>query len=121
VSTQNRLPAVSAPSITSPLPANWGENVSIVGAVCADRVLAHRTFDGAVNGPRFIDFVLPAIVSGGRRRARQPFRAITRWRSAPWWRKRERLLFVPPYSPDFRPIEPSFPCLKAAIARDRGA
>ena len=32
-------------------PANWGRNVSIVGAVRADRVLAHQTFDGAVNGP----------------------------------------------------------------------
>ncbi len=43
-------------------PTNWGQNISIVGAVRADRVLAHQTFDGAVNGPRFIDFVRHRLV-----------------------------------------------------------
>ncbi len=97
-------------------PANWGQNVSIVGAVRADRVLAHQTFDGAVNGPKFIDFVrrrlVPrlypddVVVLDNLRAHHAPeVRALVEQTGA-------RLLFLPPYSPDFSPIEPCWAFLK---------
>lgn len=38
-------------------PANWGKNLTVVGAVKNDRVVCHTTFEGAMNKPRFICFV----------------------------------------------------------------
>lgn len=97
-------------------PANWGQNVSIVGAVRADRVLAHQTFDGAVNGPKFIEFVrrrlVPRLYPGDvvvldnlRAHHAPEVRSLVEETGA-------RLLFLPPYSPDFSPIEPCWAFLK---------
>jgi transposase len=91
-------------------PANWGKNVSIVGAVRADRVLAHQTFDGAVNGPKLIEFVrrrlVPRMYQGDvvvldnlRAHHAPEVRSLVENTGA-------RLIFLPPYSPDFSPIEP---------------
>jgi len=98
-------------------PTNWGKNVSIVGAVRADRVLAHQTFDGAVNGPKFIDFVRRRLVP-----RLYPGDVVVldnlRAHHAPEVRSlvegaRARLLFLPPYSPEFSPIEPCWSFLKS--------
>lgn len=97
-------------------PANWGKNVSIVGAVRADRVLAHQTFDGAVNGPKFIEFVrerlVPRLYPGDvvvldnlRAHHAPEVRSLVESVGA-------RLLFLPPYSPEFSPIEPCWAFLK---------
>ncbi len=97
-------------------PTNWGQNISIVGAVRADRVLAHQTFDGAVNGPKFIDFVrhrlVPRLYPGDvvvldnlRAHHAPEVRCLVEAAHA-------RLLFLPPYSPEFSPIEPCWSFLK---------
>jgi transposase len=97
-------------------PTNWGQNISIVGAVRADRVLAHQTFDGAVNGPRFIDFVrhrlVPRLYPGDvvvldnlRAHHAPEVRCLVESAQA-------RLLFLPPYSPELSPIEPCWSFLK---------
>jgi transposase len=97
-------------------PTNWGENLSVVGAVRADRVLAHQTFEGAVNGPKFIDFVrrrlAPRLYPGDvvvldnlRPHHAPEVRRLIEATGA-------RLMFLPPYSPDFSPIEPCWSFIK---------
>jgi transposase len=97
-------------------PANWGKNLSVVGAVRADRVLAHQTFDGAINGPKFIEFVrerlVPRLYPGDvvvldnlRPHHAPEVRRLIEEAGA-------TLLFLPPYSPDFSPIEPCWAFIK---------
>jgi transposase len=97
-------------------PANWGENISIVGAIRCDRVLAHQTFDGAVNGPKFVSFVrnrlCPRLYPGDvvildnlRPHHAPDVRTLVEATGA-------HLMFLPPYSPDFSPIEPCWSFLK---------
>lgn len=97
-------------------PANWGENLSVVGAIRADRVLAHQTFEGAVNGPRFVQFVRRRLI-----RRLYPGDVVVldnlRAHYAPAVRELiesvgARLVFLPPYSPDFSPIEPCWSFIK---------
>ena len=112
--TYGRAPR--GPRVLDHRPTNWGKNVSIVGAVRADRVLAHQTFDGAVNGPRFVDFIrkrlAPRLYPGDvvvldnlRAHYAPEVRSLVEGAQA-------RLLFLPPYSPDFSPIEPCWSFLK---------
>jgi transposase len=97
-------------------PANWGKNISVVGAIRVDRVLAHKTFEGAVNGPKFIDFIrrrlLPRLFPGD-----VVVLDNLRPHHAPEVRRlvesaKAKLLFLPPYSPDFSPIEPCWSFIK---------
>lgn len=102
-------------------PANWGENLSVVGAVRADRVLCHQTFVGAVNGPRFVEFVRDTlcprlypgdvIVLDNLKPHHAPIvRELVEAVGA-------RLLFLPPYSPDLSPIEPCWSLVKHHLRR----
>ncbi|MEP7049976.1 MAG: IS630 family transposase [Pseudomonadota bacterium] len=97
-------------------PTNWGKNISIVGAVRADRVLAHQTFDGAVNRPKFVDFVRKrlatrlypgdvVVLDNLRAHYAPEVRSLVEGAGA-------RLLFLPPYSPDFSSLEPCWSFLK---------
>jgi transposase len=97
-------------------PANWGKNLSMVGAIRVDRVLAHQTFEGAVNGPRFVEFVRRRLV-----RRLYPGDVVVldnlRAHYAPAVRQLVEsvgasLVFLPPYSPDFSPIEPCWSFIK---------
>lgn len=102
-------------------PANWGENLSVVGAIRADRVLCHQTFTGAVNGPRFVEFVRErlcprlypgdVVVLDNLRAHHAPIvRELVEAEGA-------QLLFLPPYSPDFSPIEPCWSFVKHHLRR----
>ncbi len=102
-------------------PANWGENLSVIGAVRVDRVLCHRTFVGAVNGPRFVSFVrenlCPRLYAGDvvvldnlKPHHAPVVRELVEAVGA-------RLLFLPPYSPDLSPIEPCWSFVKAHLRR----
>ena len=97
-------------------PANWGKNLSVIGAIRADRVLAHQTVDGAVNGPKFIDFVrcrlAPRLYPGDvvvldnlRAHHAPEVRRLIEAAGA-------CVLFLPPYSPEFNPIEPCWAFMK---------
>jgi transposase len=102
-------------------PANWGKNHTVVGAIKNDRVVCHTTIEGAMNKPRFIDFIdnvlcprLPrgAVVVLDNLRAhhapevRQAIEAVG-----------ARVLYLPPYSPDLNPIELCWSFTKAWLRR----
>lgn len=102
-------------------PANWGENLSVIGAIRVDRVLCHRTFVGAVNGPRFVQFVretlCPRLYPGDvvvldnlRPHHAPVVRELVTSVGA-------TLLFLPPYSPDMNPIEPCWSFVKHHLRR----
>lgn len=102
-------------------PANWGKNLSIVGAIRQDRVLCHQTFEGAINSQRFIEFVehrlCPRLYPGDvvlldnlRQHHAPRVRELVEATGA-------RLLFLPPYSPEFNPIEPCWSFVKAYLRK----
>jgi transposase len=113
--------ALSGERVVDHKPVNWGDNLSIVGAVRADRVLCHQTFVGAVNGPRFVEFVretlCPRLYPGDvivldnlRAHHAPAVRELVEGVGA-------RLLFLPPYSPDLSPIEPCWSFVKHHLRR----
>lgn len=90
-------------------PANWGGNVTIVGAIKSDRVVCHQTFDGAMTKPRFIDFVRRVLCS---RLPKGSIVVMHNLRAHHAVEVREAieavgssLMHTPPYSPDLNPIE----------------
>lgn len=102
-------------------PANWGKNLSVIGAVRRDCVLCHQTVEGAVNGPKFIEFVekrlVPRLGKGDvvvmdnlRPHHAPRVRELIEERGA-------ELIFLPPYSPDFSPIEPCWSFIKHHLRR----
>lgn len=111
------------------VPQNYGENVTMLGALSVAGVEALMTVNGATDGDVFLAFVRevlsPTLQPGdvviwdnlGAHRS-QAVRAAVEARGA-------RLLFLPPYSPDLNPIERCWSKIKtflrAAKARTREA
>lgn len=102
-------------------PANWGKNLTVVGAITNDRVVCHRTIVGAMDKPRFVDFVentlCPRLAPGSvvvldnlRPHHAPEVRAAIEARGC-------RLLYQPPYSPDLNPIELCWSFIKARLRR----
>ena len=102
-------------------PANWGENLSVIGAIRVDRVHCHQTLEGAVNGPRFVEFVekrLCRFLQVGDVVVMDNLRAhhVPAVREA-IERQGAELLFMPPYSPDLNPIELCWSFIKNVARR----
>jgi transposase len=102
-------------------PAHKGENFSIVGAVRADRILCHQTVQGSVNGPRFVEFIerrlCPRLYPGD-----VVVMDNLRLHHAPIVRELiedegAQLIFLPPYSPEFSPIEPCWSFVKHQLRK----
>jgi transposase len=110
-------------------PQNYGENVTMLGALSATGLEALMTVDGATDGEVFTTFVrevlAPVLREGdivvldnlGAHRSAAA-RGAVEARGA-------RLVFLPPYSPDMNPIERCWSkiktALRAAKARTREA
>jgi len=100
-------------------PINYGENVTILGALTLKGLDAVMTIEGACNGEVFLAYVgevlCPTLRPGqfvimdnlsahkvtGVREAIEAVGAT--------------LLYLPPYSPDFNPIEPAWSKLKSFL------
>jgi transposase len=102
-------------------PTNWGGNITAVAAIRSDAVVCQRSFIGAMNTPRFVDFVehqlVPQLRSGDvvvldnllphkALRARELVNAAG-----------AELVLLPPYSPDLNPIEPMWGFVKGKLQR----
>lgn len=102
-------------------PANWGKNLTVVGAIKNDRIVCHRTFEGAMNKPRFIDFIRHVLcprLSPGAVVVLDNLRA----HHAPEVRDAvegvgAHVLYLPPYSPDLNPIELCWSFAKSCLRR----
>jgi transposase len=105
--------------LIEPRPRNWGDNLSLVGAMRADGWLALATGWGALDTGRFVAWVkrrlVPYLRPGdivvldnlGAHKAPR-VRALVEQAGA-------TLQFLPPYSPDFNPIESGWALIKKRI------
>ena len=102
-------------------PVNRGKNISIVGAVRLRGVVAMRAFEGSINIAKFLDFLerdlLPytragdVLIMDNLSVHRDP-KVIDKITQA-----RVRVLFLPPYSPEFNPIELYWSSFKSTLRR----
>jgi transposase len=104
-------------------PANRGENKTVVAALTLDGVGPFLRFDGPMTTDRFEGYVRfrlaptlrpgQVVVADNLTAHRSPaVRAAIEQRGA-------RFLLLPPYSPDFNPIEEAFSKVKQALRRAR--
>jgi len=105
----------------APVPHGHWKTTTFVGGLTLDGVTAPMTIDGAMTGAAFLAYVeqvlaptlrpgdivvldnLPAHKPAGIREAIEAAGAA--------------MLFLPPYSPDFNPIEMAFSKIKAALKK----
>jgi len=115
--------------VTDSVPKNYGENVTMLGALSLSGVEALMTVNGATDGDIFLAFVrevlAPTLCAGdivicdnlGAHRSQAAREAVEA--------EGARLVFLPPYSPDMNPIERCWSKIKtflrAAKARTREA
>jgi transposase len=90
-------------------PMNWGDNISVIGAIRLSGVVCQQSFRGAVATAQFLEFargaLCPALRPGdvvvldnlGAHKAPAVKDAIEATGA--------QLVFLPPYSPDLNPIE----------------
>ena len=111
------------------VPKNWGENVTMLGAMRSDGVSAVMTVAGATDEEIFRLFVEWLLVPSLREGEVVVMDNLGAHTSA-WVREAieaagARLIYLPPYSPDLNPIEQCWSkvktSLRAAKARTREA
>ncbi len=103
------------------VPHTWGDNVTLVATLTPTGPGPAMTLAGALDGPAFLAYVrallLPTLVPGQTlvldNLAVHQRAAARRLLEAHGC----RLLFLPPYSPDYNPIELAFAKLKATLRR----
>ena len=104
-------------------PRNPGENKTVVGALTLDGVCALMRFDGGMTSARFEGYVrhiLAPTLRPGQVVIADNLRAHhTAGARAAIEERGARLLFLPPYSPDFNPIEHTFSKVKQSLRRAR--
>ena len=103
-------------------PRNWGDNVSILGALCLRGTLEPMCVNGATNGPVFLAYLehclVPqlwpgAVVVMDNLGAHKVKGVRERIEAAG-----ARLLYLSPYSPDFNPIEMAWTKLKTFVCAE---
>lgn len=105
--------------LVEPRPRNWGDNLTLVGAMRVDRWLTLSTAWGAMTTARFIEWVQRRLVPRLRRgdivvldnlaaHKAQRVRTLVEQAGA-------TIRFLPPYSHDFNPIEPAWALIKKRI------
>jgi transposase len=105
--------------LVEPRPMNWGDNLTMVGAIRVDRWLTLGTYWGAMNRTRFIEWVRRRLV----RRLRRGDVVVLDNLPAHKAREVEHLViaagaslkYLPPYSHDLNPIEPGWALFKKRI------
>ena len=105
--------------LIEPRPMNWGANLTLVGAIRVDCWLTQATYWGALNTARFVAWVRRYLV----RRLRRGDIVVMDNLAAHKARAARDLIervgatvrFLPPYSPDFNPIESAWALIKKRI------
>ena len=105
------------------MPQNYGENISMLGALGTNGLCAPMTVDGAVNGEVFrasVREVLSPVLRKGdmvlmdnlQSHKVSGIEGMIRERGA-------RLEYLPPYSPDLNPIEQCWSKIKAFLRKKK--
>ena len=106
--------------VESSAPASW-ESVTVIAALAPDGVRAPLAIEGAVNAPTFLAYVERVLVPALHRGDVVIFDNLTAHLSPDVAAAIERagatVLPLPPYSPDFNPIEEMFSKLKEFLRR----
>lgn len=103
------------------VPRNWGGNVTLVATLTPDGPGPTMALAGALDGPAFVAYVREFLAPTLRPGQIVVLDNLAVHKNAAARRLVEargcRLLFLPPYSPDFSPIELAFAKLKAHLRR----
>lgn len=106
---------------TGAVPHRRGPNLTLIAALTPDGPGAAMTLDGATDGLAFAAYVAELLVPTLRPGQVVLLDNLSVHKGATIRAAIEaagcRLLFLPPYSPDFAPIEQAFGKLKAALRR----
>src|SRR5215208_947630 len=106
--------------VESSAPASW-ESVTVIAAMGTDGVRAPLAFEGAVNATTFLAYVGQVLVPALRRGDVVIFDNLSSHLSSEVFEAIERagasVLPLPPYSPDFNPIEEMFSKFKEFLRR----
>jgi transposase len=106
--------------VESSAPASW-ESVTVIAALAPDGVRAPLAVEGAVNAPTFLAYVEQVLVPALRRGDVVIFDNLSSHLSPEVTAAIERagasVLPLPPYSPDFNPIEEMFSKFKGFLRR----
>lgn len=107
--------------LVAKVPHGHWRTLTFIAALRHDRLTAPCVFDGPINGESFLAYVLEVLVpvlkpgdivimdnlgSHKGRAVKAAIRAVG-----------ARVLFLPPYSPDFNPIEQAFAKLKTLLRK----
>jgi transposase len=102
-------------------PRNHGPHTTLIAALTLDGITAAMTVEGAMGRPAFAVFVAHVLVP-----ALRPGQVVI-WDTLSVHKSDDaqrliaacgcHLLWLPPYSPDFAPIEQAFSTLKTALRR----
>ncbi len=102
-------------------PRNWGKNVSLVCAIDSGGVKPSMSVEGAVDAKAFEAYVERFLVSHLKRGQIVVMDNLSVHKSKKVERLIEdagcELLFLPPYSPDFNPIEEAFSKVKGILRK----
>src|SRR6478752_1222977 len=106
--------------VEASVPASW-ESVTVIAAMGLDGVRAPLAFEGAVNAPTFLAYVEQVLVPALHRGDVVIFDNLSSHLSPDVTAAIERagatVLPLPPYSPDFNPIEEMFSKFKGFLRR----
>lgn len=107
--------------LVSPKPMNWGDNLTMIGAVRQCKWVTLSTAFQTANRERFTKWVRCRLAPR-LRRGDVVILDNAQAHKGPYIRRElrkvgARLKFLPPYSPDFSPIEPAWALVKKDIKR----
>jgi transposase len=117
--TRTYARAPSGERAVAAVPKNWGDSMTVVAGLTLDGIIAPMMLHGAMNARAFEAYVeqclVPELSDGDvvvmdnlAAHKRPIVRDLIESAGA-------RLLLLPPYSPDFNPIEPSWSKFKAIL------
>lgn len=103
------------------VPMNWGKNLTLLGAMRLSGWVVQSAMFATANGDRFVRWLkhtlLPKLAPGDVL-VMDNLPAHHDPRVRPACRERGvRLIYLPPYSPDFNPIEPGWALQKQYVRR----
>jgi transposase len=103
------------------VPMNWGQNLTLLGAIRLGGWVTLTTMFASANGDRFVDWLTAHLLPKLRRGdvlVMDNLSAHHDPRVQPACRRHGvRLIYLPPYSPDFNPIEPGWALQKQIVRK----